>query len=612
LAWIATLARDPGTARRMSELWMLDTYPVFKRLALYAATQDTGMEVATAIRWLLSDDGWWLYAQVTARESMELLRALARRLPEEERASLEVAVMRGPPRALYREDLPETDWVRLQERHVWEKLERLRRDEVKLSAAAVARVGELREKYPDWALSDDGRENFAYWMDSGNERSRKAHRATPRTRSELCRWILAHPDLDRWADDDWGQRCRKDVAMSAAALFEAANQGQWPRERWSEALRAWSADRYLRFVWRFVAPCLVKAPDDVIQVIAWWIKDVAKTFSGNEPLFFALVRRVLDVSHEDIKDTDEMVNQAINHPIGYVVEGLIDWWYRQGLNDDQGLRGEMKELAERVLASEKSAHRTGRLILGANVISLFRVDREWTVANLLPKFRWGEFPVEARYLWAGFLWSPRLYRPLLVILKDDFLGCAQRYEALGDLGRQFASLMTFVGLDPADLFTEDEIRVAIRALPAEGIAEVAASLARSLDGSEGKREDYWSGRVKPFIAKYFPKDHGSKSDAIGRSFAEICIDAGTAFSDAFEVLKHWVRGSKWPDREVEKFIALGECKRDPVVALDFLTLLVADGAFAGEALGTALLQIGEADPSLKRDSRYTRLAAFVR
>jgi hypothetical protein len=91
--------------------------------------------------------------------------------------------------------------------------------------------------------------------------------------------------------------------------------------------------------------------------------------------------------------------------------------------------------------------RHGRLLLAAHVISIFRVDIEWTKRHLLPLFDWQDSEVEATTAWKGFLWSPRLYRPLIEAFKSQFLAASKHYEQLGKHGRQYATLFTFAALD---------------------------------------------------------------------------------------------------------------------------------------------------------------------
>lgn len=70
-------------------------------------------------------------------------------------------------------------------------------------------------------------------------------------------------------------------------------------------------------------------------------------------------------------------------------------------------------------STEKNRH--GRVLLAAHVIALFRVDPDWATEHLLPLFDWQLSAHDARAVWEVFLWSPRLYRPLLEVLKGSFL-----------------------------------------------------------------------------------------------------------------------------------------------------------------------------------------------
>jgi hypothetical protein len=85
-------------------------------------------------------------------------------------------------------------------------------------------------------------------------------------------------------------------------------------------------------------------------------------------------------------------------------------------------------------------YRHGRVVLAAHAIALFRVDEEWSKTYLLPLFDWHKSELEARAAWEGFLWSPRLYRPLLSAIKHPMLEAATHYTQLGKHTEQFAAM----------------------------------------------------------------------------------------------------------------------------------------------------------------------------
>src|SRR5262249_43492805 len=118
-------------------------------------------------------------------------------------------------------------------------------------------------------------------------------------------------------------------------------------------------------------------------------------------------------------------------------------------------------------------YRYGRVLLGATAITLFRVDPVWTEHHLLPLFDWANSAEEATPVWKGFLWTPRLYRPLIEQIKAPFLAGARHYDALGDHGEQYAGLLTYAVLEAPDLITLPQKREAMAALPGVGLRRSA-------------------------------------------------------------------------------------------------------------------------------------------
>ena len=145
--------------------------------------------------------------------------------------------------------------------------------------------------------------------------------------------------------------------------------------------------------------------------MSWWLKKLSRTFEGQEETFLSLCDRVLALDYDvDDEVDDDLVGHAISHPVGNVAEALLHWWYRNDLEDGQGLADEPKRRFTQLCDTQVPKFRHGRVLLAAHVISLFRVDRGWTIQFMLPLFAWENSEVEARSAWEGFLWSPRLYR----------------------------------------------------------------------------------------------------------------------------------------------------------------------------------------------------------
>ncbi|MGH8728622.1 MAG: hypothetical protein ACREV9_10785 [Burkholderiales bacterium] len=445
----------------------------------------------------------------------------------------------------------------------------------------------------------------------------RTFRSVPRRRRELIDWLKEHPSADYWHEDDWRRLCLDNFATSACALCALAREEVWPIDRWREALQAWSEDKLLNRSWRYIAPVLGGAPDGFLQALAhgvsWWLRASAKTFEAHATIFLSLCRRVLAMEHQDGMDVGEPVTRAINHPVGHVTEALLRWWYRRSLVDGQSLPEELRLIFTELCNIQIDKFRHGRVLLAAHVIALYRVDPDWATVHLLPLFDWQRSAIEVREVWEGFLWSPRLYRPLIEAIKRPFLDTAQHYESLGTHARQYAALLTFAALEPGDTFTSKELADAMRALPAHGLRDAAQALVRALEGAGDQRADYWAHRVLPYLRSVWPKSRERITPAISESLARLCVAAQDAFPEALEELRYWLQPLDHPDYAVHRLHDAKLCERFPDAALTFLDIVAADDTqWPPTHLRRCLEDSRAANPQLTADSRLQRLTEYLR
>jgi hypothetical protein len=220
--------------------------------------------------------------------------------------------------------------------------------------------------------------------------------------------------------------------------------------------------------------------------------------------------------------------------------------------------------------------------------------------------------VEAKTVWEGFLWSPRLYRPLLIAFKAQFLSTVHHYAELGDHGRQFAAFLTYAALDPAEGYTSADFRAAVGALPQEGLQEVARTLSQALGSAGEQREDYWKNRVQPFWQQVWPKSRDLASNSIAESLALLCIAAGGEFPAALAAVVDWLRPIEHPHQVVRRLHGSGLGGRFPEAALRLLDVILADQPWAHREVGQCLEAIEQAMPNLRKDPRYQRLVEYAR
>ncbi len=627
-AWLAVRANDSARAKRIAKSWCALPYPTFKRLALFAASQDGCIPPEQWVDWLLSDGAWWLWSTDTGREVFRLLVLQGRHLAGAAQESLEAAILAGPPRAMYRDDLEADQWQYLVARSVWLHLAKLNTSGCALGPPAAARLAEISHVYPQWQLATNERDEFSHWMsgtgDPDYEDSREVDIA-PRKRQELVQWLVKPtPERRPFNEDTWRDVCRTRFFHSLYALCDLAQDGVWPVGRWREALQAWSEDGMVLRSWRYAAPLVQTMHDAVLQEIAngvtWWMEVASKSINRHEDILLELCRRVLALPLESGQgsriisngvETYDPIGSAINHPIRHVTQALINLWFKRNPNDNDLLPADLKPLFTDLCDVREGRFRHGRALLGSRLIAIFRVDRPWTEQHLLPLFSWSN-PVEAKAVWEGFLWSPRLYQPLLSAFKSQFLDSANRYADLGEHRQQFAAFLTYAALGPTEGYTVDEFRSAIGALPQEGLEESAQALTQALEGAADQREDFWRNRAQPFWQQIWPKSRDLATPRIAESLTRLVISARGEFPSALSAVVDWLQPIEHPSHVVHLLDESGLCRRFPAEALLLLNAVIADQQWAPMELGQCLDEIGQSKPQLAQDAQYQRLREYFR
>ena len=627
-AWLAVHKSDEARAKKLAAAWFDLPYPTFKRLALFAASHDGCIAPDQWVEWLLVDGSWWLWTVETKREVLRLLVLQGRSLTSEPRERLESAILAGPPRAMYRDDLEPDKWQDLVAGAVWLYLAKLKAGGTAIGAAGEARLAELSRSHPQWQLSVNESDEFSHWMSGTGDpdfEARKEVNHAPRKRHDLVEWLVKPlPDRAPFYEDTWRTVCRKHLLNSIYALCDLAHQNQWPEGRWREALQVWREDGMVLRSWRYAAPLVQTMPDAVLRDLAHgvtrWLQTASKSTGEHETILIHLCGRVLSLPLDadsgirggDGEALQQPVTEAINHPVGHVAEALINLWFKRDPNDGDGLPADLSPLFTQLCDGLVLRFRHGRVLLASRLIALFRVDRKWTEQCLLPHFDWTAAPLEAKAAWEGFLWSPRLYRPLLLAFKPQFLDTAQHYEQLGEHGTQFAAFLTYAALGPVDGYTVEEWRAAVAALPQEGLRKSAQALVQALEGAADQREDYWKNRIKPFWLHVWPKARDLATPGISESLARLCIAANNEFPAALSAVQDWLQPVEHPYYVIHRLHESGLCGRFPAHALRLLAAIVADQPWGAPELGQCLDLIVQADPNFVQDNIYQRLHQYAR
>lgn len=616
-AWIATANQQPARAVREVYRWSEIRFPLFQRLVLFALAEKPDLfDTDETLVLLLSREHHWLWSAETQHEVMRLIDVLASRMDEGQSARLEDAILEGPPLKDMQDDVDDDRRVRRTSREIWRRLLLLRNSGATLSSKGAARLNDILSDNPQWKELGE-KDEFPIWMSSGD--IGRQFQLSPEPRRELQQWLLDNPSPNVFDEaDDWRDRCRSDYARCALALSCLATQGHWIIERWKQALQVWSEEQLAKISWRHISPRLIEAPGDVIaglqQPIGWWLKSCARHVDKNEAVFFNLIRRVMDAASKQSEEQSETsISQALNHPVGYVTDASLTWWYAQGLEDGQGLHAGVQDIFSSLCDREISNFSNGRLLLCTHVITLFRVDAGWTKLHLLPLFDWNLDESEARAAWTGFLWSPRLYWPLIATLKSPFLTAADHYSDFEELGDQYVALLTFAALESNGTISQKEFVQTMLALPTKALERAVLSVAEAIEGAGDRHAEFWENRAKPYFQKIWPKSQNLRTPAISGNFARLIVECGGAFPDALMALRDWLQPTEHADFAIHKLGDDDLCSRFPDDALAFLAaVFIQQPLWSAHEVRTCLNKIVVANPALAGDSRFTRIDTALR
>ena len=399
------------------------------------------------------------------------------------------------------------------------------------------------------------------------------------------------------------------------ALAALARNSIWPAVRWRDALVVWTDKALIRVSWDSLAEIVAAMPVDVFAIsahsVSWWLQAAAPHVGNTPDVFLKLCERILAMQHDSgMADTDS-VTHAINHPVGHVTSALANYWYQSKPRDGDGIREDVMPLLTEIVRDSTAKFRAGRVILAAELVSLFRVDEPWTTSHLLPHFSWLFSKAEAAAMWEGFLSSPRTTPQLLAAFKPDFLLTASQFAELGSQGRQFAMLLTFVALSPEDVFEARELQRAFAALPPAGLADAAEALVEALDSAGDQRAEYWQNRILPFWKGVWPNSLANISDGASNYLARLVVSAKQNLPEAIETVRYWLRPLKRPDHFVHLLKESWLCREFPEECLELLWKTIDRQAWVPRDLADCLTEIVTASPKLSGDPRLQDLSTFV-
>ena len=610
----STLARQDATkAALLLQRWSVLEDDLFKRLTLYAATEDPQADIVVALRLLLAPGYSYLWTVDPNKELLRFLREAAPRLTPEQQTALVEAIVAGP------QDIPE-DHQRYwndEERRRQEialRLVNLRRAGIHLDETAMA-VADLAAQPPARSQGEDDDEDLKVtvrWVGREEFATTEDLEASPvELAAKMAEQKLRHDSFE-------GVALVK-LPVAIAALEILARQSVWPTSYWQGAF--WSISSLHRNQKLSAedrdhfTTLLLSAPsqllDDVGSTSSGFIEYLAENLPvEQEQIISDLWQKAWETLSGDAELEDhDILTVALNSSSGKLGEAARHrlWLYKP--TENQGIPVEVTPYFEKIGADERG--HLARVMLAPYLRNFFQIDPAWTERALIGRMR-AVRTQEARDLWAAFAWSPNVGPNLFAAIRPTFVEVLQNYGDYGDRQDHLLALMVSIIFDSPVPLTHAELKSIFDVLPEQGLVDLANVLKERIGRTQEEKANAWTKKYGSWLARYWPQAVARNTPRTSEALMDLIVETGSAFpaaSDwAITVLTpaqrhhlYSIERGTLPDDYPEEVLALLSKVIDPAHF----------DAWEKPALRKILDRIRVANPALAANRVYQQLYALA-
>lgn len=531
--YLALARQDAAKAALLLQRWSVLKDDLFKRLTLYAVTQDPQADILAALRLLLAPGYSYLWTIGPNKELLRFLREASPRLMPEQQAALIGAVMAGP------QDIPENHQIYWNDegrrRHqIALRLVNLHRagialDETAMAVAGIATQPPAQARVED---DDDDLEHQVRWVSREEFATEQDLEASP---AELAA-KMAEEKLGR---DNFEGIALVKLPAAVAALEILAQRGLWPTNYWQAVF--WSVSSLHRS--RKLAEedrenftaLLLNAPPQLFSGVGSTSADFIEYLAENlpveqEPTIASLWQIAWkSLTDEAAPEDNDILNVALNSSPGQLGEAARHrlWLYKP--EENHGIPTKVMPYFEKIGADERG--HLARVMLAPYLMSFFQIDPAWTERCLVQRMREVSTP-EAKHLWAAFAWSANVGPNLLAAIRPAFIKVLQNYGEYGDKQDHLLALMVSIVFDSPTPLTDAELKSVFMNLPEQGLVDLARVLEERMGSIPPEAiTDTWK-KYGLWLARYWPPEVPRNTPLTSKALLALLLETGTAFPDA--------------------------------------------------------------------------------
>jgi len=560
----------------------------------------------------------WIWSSIVQVEFFGCIGRIWGALDDAGRAEFLEIIFEGPPRAMFRPDLPDDELNVHSQQLVWERLARLNRAGPALVGEAAARLRELESQHPDWKLTGAAREGFPYWTTetSGFRSPYSSEELLRLTDDELVRILKEYEGEREGLLEAWRSAASTEQARAIRILGRLLEEEYLDTHVWSATLSAFRELRKDEELRTSVIALLSRLPSGLTEntAISHVVADAVLGLSGNVSdgvresvlaIWDAALPPSLKVPTMDDKNR---VTAAINHPTGVLVEALFDVLGSRELERGQGIAADVRSRLDTVLDARGGAGQVGRVIIASRLALLFDLDPIWTRSRLIPFFSW-DVPEEAKGAWQGYLWSPWLRPSLWAVLKPPFLETFRHLDELGERGHRIATVLASVAIEGEDgAITDAETRTALKLAGGRGREDAAMWIEKRLEGAGDQAPALWREKIGPWLQRAWPKELGLPAEGSSSRLVEAAVAAKGAFAEAADTILPIIGPIQHGYMIIDMLRGAGLIERRPLQSLRLVNALAGDTPqpWFGQ-LGSFVDELLQAEPGLVDNPHLRRL-----
>ena len=624
-------AEQVDAAERLVDRWRSLHNPVFRRLALHAAT-NSGVDTDLGLDLLLGDTHPTLWDPCTRRETLRFLRKRGSDVPEERLELLLQETLRGPPREPYLDCLTDDKWNRLRNNEIWLRLNKLAESGVSLSEEAIDMCERRPEEQAVRPRSGGSHpEEFGTFISVGWGGIPGLEH--PVTLGDLedwpigrfVEWAQGYEDQISTMGTPWEEFVRQNGAGAAHRLGEAGGHDCWPRGLWSQLLYVLEGGEEngdqdaLRAVSAGLSQMPVEKLADISMEASRWLRGNRTELAPKERLVLwnAIWQASLSSDEAGEAGIADFV-RALNHAGGILGEVLFaelaDDIPNVGPRQNPGLPRRLREEFALVGEGELLSCRFARVSMAARLVDLYRIDPTWADNALLSRMgNKSGGSVSEVGLWEGYFAGRQCSEDLLAAFKEKLLGVLTnlgKLPARAQTGAVHHFMHLAIWQDRG--ISLDEAKSVVWTWDTTSLAEAAWAVADVL-GAAGNRADVlWKELVGPRFQYIWPRREKDKTPAVSEALCRIALAVDATFPDVIDTIRVFLV-PKLRDDTLDLVVERRLATRFPETTATLLDRIIDEGddedsrETARKLLGEAM----EAEPGLRERREFESLRKLL-